>query len=88
LTTGAWEITRVELSVDRKTFYLTSTEAGAGERHLYSMASTGGTRTRLTTAVGEAGARLTIGGARDVRQVGDVSELDRIRMVTVFTADA
>ena len=52
LTRGAWEITDVALSVDRRTFYLTSTEAGAGERHLYSLATGGGARSRITTAVG------------------------------------
>src|SRR6185436_14692764 len=48
LTSGSWEIASVDLSLDRKTFYLTTTEAGAGERHLYSMAAAGGARTRLT----------------------------------------
>ncbi|MBK5254617.1 MAG: S9 family peptidase [Vicinamibacteria bacterium] len=52
LTGGEWEIADVQPSVDRKTFYLTSTEAGAGERHLYSMPVGGGARTRVTTAVG------------------------------------
>ena len=52
LTRGAWEITDVALSVDRRTFYLTSTEAGAGERHLYSLATGGGARSRITTVVG------------------------------------
>ena len=52
LTSGAWEITNVALSLDRKTFYLTSTEAGGGERHLYSMPAGGGARTRVTAAVG------------------------------------
>ncbi len=51
LTSGAWEITDIALSPDRNTFYLTSTEAGAGERHLYSMPAAGGARTRITTAV-------------------------------------
>ncbi len=52
LTSGSWEINDVSLSPDQKTFYLTTTEAGAGQRHLYSMSSTGGTRTRITAAVG------------------------------------
>lgn len=63
LTSGAWEITKLALSVDRKTFYLTTTEAGAGERHLYSLPSTGGARTRLTTAVGAHDAEVSPGGA-------------------------
>ena len=52
LTSGTWEITDIALSADRNTFYLTSTEAGAGERHLYSMPATGGARTRITSGVG------------------------------------
>ena len=63
LTSGAWEIAGVDLSPDRKTFYLTTTEAGAGERHLYSMASTGGPRTRLTTVVGSHESRVSPDGA-------------------------
>ena len=52
LTSGNWEIANVALSMDRRTFYLTTTEAGAGERHVYSMPVQGGPRTRLTTALG------------------------------------
>lgn len=62
LTSGSWEITGVALSVDRRTFYLTTTEAGAGERHLYSMASTGGARTRITTVVGSHEGRVSPDG--------------------------
>jgi len=63
LTSGAWEIANVDLSLDRKTFYLTTTEAGAGERHLYSMPSTGGARTRLTTVVGSHDGNVSPDGA-------------------------
>ena len=59
LTSGPWEITDVALSADRKTFYLTSTEGGAGERQLYSMPSGGGARTRITTAVGAHAAEVS-----------------------------
>jgi dipeptidyl aminopeptidase/acylaminoacyl peptidase len=52
LTSGDWEITAVRVSDDRKTFQITSTEAGAGERHVYSMPAGGGPRTRLTNATG------------------------------------
>lgn len=52
LTSGNWEIDSVRLSKDKKTFFITSTEASAAERHLYSMPVTGGVRTRLTTATG------------------------------------
>ena len=62
LTRGAWEITDVALSVDRRTFYLTSTEAGAGERHLYSLATGGGARSRITTAVGAHASKVSPDG--------------------------
>ncbi len=52
LTSGKFEITSVDLSPDEKEFYLTSTEAHPGERHLYRMALTGGARTKITSAVG------------------------------------
>ena len=63
LTSGAWEIANVALSVDRKTFYLTTTEAGAGERHLYSMSASGGPRTRLTAAVSAHASEVSPDGA-------------------------
>ncbi|HEY7287618.1 MAG TPA: prolyl oligopeptidase family serine peptidase [Vicinamibacterales bacterium] len=52
LTQGKWEITDVALSQDRSRFYFTSTEVHPGERHLYSMAVDGGTRTKLTSMTG------------------------------------
>jgi dipeptidyl aminopeptidase/acylaminoacyl peptidase len=52
LTSGEWEIESVQLSPKRDRFYLTTTEAGAAERHLYSLAVTGGPRKRLTTTKG------------------------------------
>ncbi len=52
LTSGAWEIEDVQLSPRRDRFYLTTTEADAGERHLYALAVTGGARQRLTTTPG------------------------------------
>lgn len=52
LTSGAWEVTDVALSTDRRTFYLTTTEVHPGERHLYALPADGGTRTRLTTRTG------------------------------------
>ncbi len=53
LTGGKWEVTRAELSLDRKTFYLVTNESHPGEQHLYSMPATGGARTRLSVAVGQ-----------------------------------
>jgi dipeptidyl aminopeptidase/acylaminoacyl peptidase len=52
LTAGPWEIRDVELSADRRVFYLTSAEAGAAESHVYAMAAEGGDRKRLTTVPG------------------------------------
>jgi dipeptidyl aminopeptidase/acylaminoacyl peptidase len=52
LTSGKWEIDRVVLSRDKSTFYLTTSEGGAAERHLWSMPVTGGARTRITKPAG------------------------------------
>jgi dipeptidyl aminopeptidase/acylaminoacyl peptidase len=62
LTSGNWEVTDVRVSLDEKTFFLTTTEAGAGERHLYSMPVTGGARARITTAVGAHGSEVSPDG--------------------------
>ena len=43
---------RVELSPDGSTFYIQSTEAHPGERHLYAMGVDGGARTKLTSQTG------------------------------------
>jgi dipeptidyl aminopeptidase/acylaminoacyl peptidase len=52
LTQGKWEIDSVDLSADGKKFYITSTELGAGERHVYAMPIEGGARTKLTAMTG------------------------------------
>ena len=52
LTSGKWEIDRVVLSRDKSKFYLTTSEGGAAERHLWSMPVTGGPRTRITKLLG------------------------------------
>jgi dipeptidyl aminopeptidase/acylaminoacyl peptidase len=52
LTSGRWEVTRAELSPDRRKISFVSTEAGAGVRHVYSVPIDGGPRTRLTTTAG------------------------------------
>jgi dipeptidyl aminopeptidase/acylaminoacyl peptidase len=52
LTSGKWEVTAAEVSRDGKKFYVTSTEEHPGERHLYTLALEGGTRTKVTTMVG------------------------------------
>ena len=52
LTGGKFEVLRVMLSKDKKTFYLTTNELHPGEQHLYRMAVKGGKRTRLTKLTG------------------------------------
>jgi dipeptidyl aminopeptidase/acylaminoacyl peptidase len=52
LTEGKWEVTGVELAADGKKFYLTTSEAHPGERHLYSIGIDGGARTRITSMTG------------------------------------
>jgi len=52
LTSGKWEVLNVELSKDKSKFYLTTSEAHPGERHLYVMAVTGGARARITEGEG------------------------------------
>ncbi|MEZ5318842.1 MAG: prolyl oligopeptidase family serine peptidase [Vicinamibacterales bacterium] len=52
LTSGKWEVTSADLSKDRRTIFLQTTEVHPGERQFYSMPVTGGDRTRLTTMTG------------------------------------
>jgi dipeptidyl aminopeptidase/acylaminoacyl peptidase len=52
ITSGAWEVTGVDLSPDRQTFYITTSETHPGERAIYSVPVTGGPRTRLTPLQG------------------------------------
>jgi dipeptidyl aminopeptidase/acylaminoacyl peptidase len=52
LTSGAFEVSGVDLSRDGGTFYLTTSEANAGERRLYSMSVNGGARTEITREPG------------------------------------
>ena len=52
LTRGAFEVSDVRLSADKKKFYFTSSEVSFAERHLYSMPIGGGERTRLTSMPG------------------------------------
>ena len=52
LTRGAFEVSDVRLSEDKTKFYFTSSEVSFAERHLYSVATTGGARTRLTAMPG------------------------------------
>jgi len=59
LTSGKWEITSAEASRDGKTFYITSTEAHPGERHLYTLSTNGGDRRKITSMVGSNQAEIS-----------------------------
>ena len=59
LTDGKWEISSVDLARDGTTFYITSSEAHPGERHLYTIPIAGGNRTRITTMVGSNQAQVS-----------------------------
>ncbi|HEU4884787.1 MAG TPA: prolyl oligopeptidase family serine peptidase [Longimicrobium sp.] len=52
ITSGNWEVTGVDLSPDRQTFYLTTSETHPGERAIYTVPVTGGPRTRVTPLQG------------------------------------
>lgn len=52
LTSGKFEVQKVQLSKDKKRFYLTTNEVHPGEQHFYRMAVTGGERVRLTKVSG------------------------------------
>ncbi|GAB2531403.1 prolyl oligopeptidase family serine peptidase [Spirosoma aerophilum] len=52
LTSGKFEVQQVQVSKDKKYFYLQTNEVHPGEQHFYRMSTTGGERTRLTTMTG------------------------------------
>jgi dipeptidyl aminopeptidase/acylaminoacyl peptidase len=52
LTSGQFEVSDVRLSQDKTKFYFTSSEGSPFERHLYSMATSGGARTRIDGLAG------------------------------------
>jgi dipeptidyl aminopeptidase/acylaminoacyl peptidase len=52
LTKGKFEVQSVQLSRDKRNFYITTNEEHPGEQHFYRMATWGGTRTRLTKMTG------------------------------------
>lgn len=52
LTSGRFEVYDARLSRDRASFLVTTSEAHAGERHLYRIPVAGGTPTRLTKETG------------------------------------
>jgi dipeptidyl aminopeptidase/acylaminoacyl peptidase len=52
VTSGRFEVYDARLSRDRRTFYLTTSQEHAGERHLYAQPVAGGPAVRLTTRTG------------------------------------
>jgi dipeptidyl aminopeptidase/acylaminoacyl peptidase len=52
LTAGRFEVSAARLSPNGSRFYIVTNEAAAGERHLYSVSVEGGSRTRITSAIG------------------------------------
>ena len=52
LTSGQYEVQGVQLSDDKKWFYISTNEAHPGEQHLYKMAVTGGKKEQLTHLTG------------------------------------
>jgi dipeptidyl aminopeptidase/acylaminoacyl peptidase len=68
LTAGQWEVTAAELSADRKSFWLHTSEESPFVTHLYRMAVTGGKREQLTRAHG--GHRVVV--SPDGKRIADV----------------
>jgi dipeptidyl aminopeptidase/acylaminoacyl peptidase len=68
LTAGKFEVTGVHLSKDRSRFYLTTSEAGPGERHFYEMNAEGGAMIRITSQPGSHNAFVS----PDERWVADI----------------
>ncbi len=52
LTTGKFEVDRIELAHDKSRFYLSTSQGSFFERHLWSMPVQGGETTRITKAEG------------------------------------
>lgn len=53
LTSGQFEVSDVRLSADKTKFYFTSSEGSVFQRHLFSMATSGGARTQITGLPGQ-----------------------------------
>jgi dipeptidyl aminopeptidase/acylaminoacyl peptidase len=52
LTSGSFEVQSVQLSKDKKSFYLSTNEVHPGEQHFYKMSVTGGKREQITQKTG------------------------------------
>jgi dipeptidyl aminopeptidase/acylaminoacyl peptidase len=69
LTDGPWEVLDVDLSPDRREFWLHTSETSPYERHFWRMPVGGGPRTRVTTTTG--GHTVTV--SPDGRSIADVA---------------
>jgi dipeptidyl aminopeptidase/acylaminoacyl peptidase len=83
LTNGKWEVKNVQLSADRSTFYLHTSEASPYEQHFYRLPVAGGTRQRLTTLPGSHAAVVSPDG----KQLADIYSTAS-RPPELFAADA
>jgi dipeptidyl aminopeptidase/acylaminoacyl peptidase len=63
LTSGKWEVEQVELSPDRRTFWLHTSEGSPYEQHFWRMPVDGGPRERVTRARGSHTVRVSPDGA-------------------------
>lgn len=52
LTAGNYEVQDAQLSIDKKSFYITTNEVHPGEKHFYRLPVTGGKAEKLTTMTG------------------------------------
>jgi dipeptidyl aminopeptidase/acylaminoacyl peptidase len=59
LTSGKYEVQSVELSNDKKFFYMITNEVHPGEKHFYRLPVTGGKAEKLTTMTGNNEAQLS-----------------------------
>ncbi|QJW89176.1 S9 family peptidase [Spirosoma taeanense] len=59
LTSGKFEVQQVQLSKDKRYFFLQTNEVHPGEQHFYRMAVSGGERVRLTTMTGASDVTLS-----------------------------
>jgi len=64
LTDGEWEVRRVQLSPDGKTWYLETSREHPGEEHLYHLPARGGVLERVTTGEGMVNAFYSPDGRR------------------------
>jgi dipeptidyl aminopeptidase/acylaminoacyl peptidase len=68
LTRGNWEVLDVTMSLDGRTFYLTTNDPSPADEHLFSLPATGGALTRITSGAG----RHAAGVSPDGKLIADV----------------